>query len=398
MNTVSKYRAFSASGNKKKSPHKKIKLQKDLDTSGDPKHLILSHQNDQGEIQQSIKQQMMRVVYPIQNILNTDYTLLDKTKNTKIFVCIYRLKIVESSQPRHYIEYLLYKYSGTSKKVPSELKNSLIFPFEVSNGRNTYLQIANKLFNAITDGIYAKPDPQGFLENGDDIYFFYQSAEKNPIEAVEYRTSEDQIWWALIDEICNHKKLITFPIRSHVYSLFYTNPTLIYLRDNNNKDIEIPTVGYIGAYYKTLPSVVLQISLSPNSDENNERVFGSFVYAVREGGWSADFKPLTIEGVEVANKNGRYTKGAIARFAVFLENTDVVGVTNRDLEMYIKTPNNWKKEYNSLFYGKLKGKIQSQNPHFKINTFAQQVPLTYHYLDMKTLKQWDPTSVSYRIE
>jgi len=398
MNTASKYiiSQINAVENNNKAAGKKIILQKNIDSNEKPDNLIISYPTQHKIMYDSIKQHIKDVNYPINNILNTNYALLEKTKNINIFVCIYRLKTVESINPLHYIEYLLYKYSENSKKIPIELRNSLIFPFEISNGKETYLNIADKLFNTITGGIYGKIKTQGFLENGNDIFFFYQAIENKHIEIIQYRNSENQIWWALIDEICNHKKLINFPIRERVYSLFYNNATLIYLRNINNKHIEIPVVGYIGAYYKFVPTIALQISFS--SKINNERMFGSFLYAVRKGGWTDNFKPQSIDGVEIADKNGKYTKGGIIRFAVFLNTTDVVGVTNRDLEKYIKNPEDWKKNFQSLFYGKLNGKIHSNNSHFEISTFAQQTPLTFHYLDMKTLEKWDPKSNAYNID
>lgn len=391
MNTVSKYTVSSinAAGNNKKAAKKKMVIHKNIDTTEKPENLIIVQSKPLYSAHQI---RLAKNTYPIESILNTDYSLLEKTKNIKVFVCIYRLRVSPGSKQLEYIEYLLYKYPLNIKE--RSLRNTLIFPFKVSDGKATYVDIANKLFYKITNGIYGKSKSQGFLENGNDVYFFYQAIEKKSVSSIQYLNSKDEIWWTLLDEICNHKKIINFAIQRRVYDLFYNNPPLIYLRNDNNQRIEIPSVGYIGAYYKLLP----RIALSMDSELNSERFFGSLLWAVRYGGWTRDFKAQIIDGVEIANKNGKYTKGGVVRFALFLNNTDVVGVTNRDLEKYIANPNKWKTNFQSIFYGKLKGKIQSENPHFKIATFEQQVPLSYHFLDTKTLRKWDPMSKAYCIE
>ena len=51
--------------------------------------------------------------------------------------------------------------------------------------------------------------------------------------------------WTLIDEICNHKKCITFPIHKSVTNLFLHNPKLIYLKDKKKLCIEVPSVAYM---------------------------------------------------------------------------------------------------------------------------------------------------------
>ena len=57
--------------------------------------------------------------------------------------------------------------------------------------------------------------------------------------------SSDQIWYCLIDEICNHNKVLNFPIHKSVFNLFYQNPDLIYLK-YKKENLSSPVVAYQG--------------------------------------------------------------------------------------------------------------------------------------------------------
>ena len=394
MNTVAKYTPspFHAEGNKNKKPKKKLLIHTDISTDKNPKKIILSKPvvvNPINLIKDS------NISYHIENILNTDPNLIQKTKNMKIFLCIYRIKNYNHMEQCSYIEYLLYKYPPDIK--PKRLSNNFSFPFVMTKKNETPFTTANNFFYKITDGIYGKEKSLGFLEMNNSLYFFYKTTDKSPAFAIEYYNSTQELWWTLIDEICNHKKVINFPIYPNVTNLFYQNPTLIYLYNAEKKRLEIPSVGYIGGPWISLPAIAR--SVDPNTP-NIERFFGSFVYAIRYGGWTDNFKSLTVDGEEIANKKGKYKQGGIVRFAIFLNKPYVVGVTDKDLEKYIKNPNAWRNNFKSLFIGKIKykNKIHSENSHFKVETFAQQVPLSYHRLDMLTLKKWNPQSTEYRIE
>ena len=69
--------------------------------------------------------------------------------------------------------------------------------------------------------------------------FFYQ--DENDSILLEYLDKNNELSGAItIDEICNKQKLITYPIHSSVYNLFYNYSSLIYLLDKNNDKYEIP--------------------------------------------------------------------------------------------------------------------------------------------------------------
>ena len=128
--------------------------------------------------------------------------------------------------------------------------------------------------------------------------------------------------------------------------------------------------------------------------------FGSYIYSIRNAGWTSVFKRELMQGKKIADKNGKYTEGGIVRFALFLQNPFII--TNNpgnDVETFIKNDNIWKKSHDSLILGILKDKkgYFSSNPSYKIKYYNQKTPLTIHLLDMKTLDKWNPNSKHYKI-
>jgi len=328
------------------------------------------------------------------DILNSDFSKIYADNIELLVICIYRINTIKNnySTSHPYLEYLLYKYPSTVEK--QSLKNTCIFPFVKCDKNKSIHSQANKLCHKITN---AKINSNGFLEKNNNIYVFYEiSDDQYKNINIEYIDSKTELWWTLIDEICNHQKILTFPIHKSVFELFYKNPQLIFLRDSNKKKIDIPIVGYIGGYENLLPTIVLSI----DTEYSCHDILGSFNHAVREGGWSRDFKDEMIDDTKITGKNGKYKKGGIVRFAVFTQKSDSLINIKNNLSEFKKKLNNWESNYDSLLIGTIKTNDAyfNVNPYFNIKSFSQKTPLSVHLLDMKTLKKWDPFSKVYKIE
>ena len=129
-----------------------------------------------------------------------------------------------------------------------------------------------------------------------------------------------------IHEIINERKFLNYFIIESVTELFIKNPELIYLKDDKNNNIEIPTV----LYYGTESEMVNFITIFGVKKQANIDLFGPYYYffnyedALRYGGWTNDFKKLLInKKLYTMNKYGKYKNGSIIRFAVFLKNINV---------------------------------------------------------------------------
>ena len=112
-------------------------------------------------------------------------------------------------------------------------------------------------------------NPTGYIQNNDGIFLFFNIPFTSLIvRNIVYGNKEAYIW-TIIDEICNHRKVITFPIHQSVSNIFLQNPKLIYLKDKNKLCIEVPSVAYIGDSHELLNYIAtlgIKSVLSENSD------------------------------------------------------------------------------------------------------------------------------------
>jgi hypothetical protein len=120
-----------------------------------------------------------------------------------------------------------------------------------------------------------------------------------------------------IGSICN------IPICKDVVDLFiYIMPELGVLYKNNLKDVYIlPDVVYTGSDYK---KAEFQSLFGPTKELIYYYFFQNFSDAVKEGGWcKLGNNQLYVNPELVDNNHGRYVRGAINRYALFFENSEI---------------------------------------------------------------------------
>ena len=335
--------------------------------------------------------------YPLDNILNDDFKSISSPYN-KIVVCPYFITTCRNRYgvTKPYLQYLLYKYPTKT----STIGDLLVFPF--IKKKSNALAEANKLLKKI---INVKLKTDGFLISNNVIYIFYNlstvddytnkpRAEQQWLKLIKRNSN---LWWVLIDEICNHRKTLNFVIHTSVTHLFYKNPTLIYLLKEDEK-IDIPMVGYYGNYYKFLP-IIATLGQKPNT--SNAHKFGAYYYftnytgAFRYAGWTDNYQQRKVYGKEISDENGKIIKGGIVRFALFIEKMQV-------MFHKVKQNDKWAKHFNGLYLGRvprINDGVWKINPSIIVKNYEQQIPLSMHLVDKHSLKStWDPLYDGYQIE
>ena len=350
--------------------------------------------------------------YDIHRHLKTDFHTIEPKKQENIYVCCFRIVLSKPHKivKRPFLEYLLYKYPS------NDLQNLCVFPFSnytkgkvIDIGKNLVKKIFGTTYNSI-----------GYIKNKDGIFLFYNiDFKKYQLKKIQ---KSNNLWWALIDEICNHKLIFNFPIHSSVTHLFISNPKLIYLKDKNKHTIETPIVAYLGSSYEKLP----YISVLGNSVQRTN-IYGPYYYftdfngCIRDGGWDELYTKKKRFGKLITDSNGKYLQGGIIRFALFLGNSRVIlyrktesqntpfSIKDLDTDKFIddekitKVKGKWAKDYESLIIGRIKFKNSSgyfnYNTQFIVKKFRQFTSLSTHLIDMKSLKtNWDPMYKFYSIK
>ncbi len=344
--------------------------------------------------------------------LNTNYNNIKFSNDDKVFVCVYQ--IVESTTTnivyKPYLRYLLYKY-------PSP-KNEFIFPFDKVKNRKP-LNVANKLAkDIIKDPITLK----GCLTHNNNHYFFYKyniSSVKIPLIY-----QNQQLWWIIIDEICNQRKVITYPVSKLTYSIFYKFPFLIYLTDVDKENIEIPSICYFGSPAEIIPYIAA-VGIRSNASQTYGSFFlcDNFLGSIKHALFTSNYRQRNIFSKNISDKNGKNFNGAVVRNAIFLgkkrqilyRKTDPfyyfiqeydkfkTELTDENLKNKTKQlKGKWALKYDSLMISRVKfknlsGYYQYHN-RFVIKSQKQINTLSYHLIDMKNTENvYNPYFQNYKI-
>lgn len=233
------------------------------------------------------------------------------SSNITIKITAYEIK---NNKKNPYLSYLLYK---------DELSDSLFFPelptvYQNVNSENVIKLSKLMLFNLLSLTNHSEFDKnicfKGFYLNSREVHIVFDLTEcKLQIYDV-YRTN--QMWFALLDEIVNHKNVCNFFIDSSVTNFFINNDEFIYLKNENGDNYELPVVGYIGMNGINYNKVSFVYTFG-NSPKDKNAILGPYYYftdyknSIREGGWSETGKPVKVDDVLITdNEYGRYKKEA----------------------------------------------------------------------------------------
>ena len=229
-----------------------------------------------------------------------------------------------------FLLYLLYKYPCSQQTC----KNLCVFPF-IKYKTGEIISIAKKYTHDIFDEFL---QPLGYIKNRHGYFLFYNIPFTKINVENKTLQRQPQYLWTTMDEICNHRKILTFPIHKSVSRLFYTNPKLIYLKDKQKLCIEAPTIAYVGSSYELLNYIsTLGIKSSAVRTFGPYYYFTDFKQAIRNGGWSSNYEKSIMFNKSITDENGKYIQGGIVRFALFLGNNRVILDRKQDdVNNYIK--------------------------------------------------------------
>ena len=142
-------------------------------------------------------------------------------------------------------------------------------------------------------------------------------------------------------------------------------------------------------------------------------LFNNYIESFRHACWSHNYKHRKISNKIITDEDGKYKKGGIIRYALFLgKNRTIleslkdnfykniiynIGIKKIDKEDIGK----WSKKYDSLVYGKLQTK-EKNNFNLNSTILSKNIlnfsSLSIHQVDMSSLKtNWDPLYCGYQI-
>jgi len=360
--------------------------------------------------------------YGVKHILSKDLALLQNIESYKnIVMCVY---IVNTYGKIPFLQFMLTTNGNESLTLPRLPVNSLLNKKNIIPYSEVYLSgiLQSNKFEEFSNNIMF----DGSYEYDDDLYLFFDITNCNLNVDETYLTTH--IRFGLIDEIVNHKSICNIKIDDITSTFFIKNQSVIYLYDKNNKPYEIPVVGFVG---KSTEQKIKFVMTFGESAKNKSAILGPYFYftdfhhAIRHGGWSCDYKPEKNYDVMVTDEKGKYIKGGLIRFALFLGETKYIenspnepndgslikkqrisdnsnNMNKERLTLRISDHDGlWSELYNSVYLGKLElddGSFLEDTPMFVLKEYEQQLPLSYHFIDKTTLgEKYDENDCNYRI-
>lgn len=283
-----------------------------------------------------------------------------KSANTynKVFVCAY--KVVDDGRSP-FIQYLLYKESKI---------NMLDFPnfnyISPEHSINYSTILLNKFlfkYNSESNNYFSNCIYNGNAEYLNNLYLFFDIT-KCKVNIYDVY-SDNKIWFAIMDEIVNHKKLCNFQIEPNICDFFVNNESFIFLQNENSQNYELPVVAYINSTKeKTIFTYTFGV-IKTKTILGDNYVFTNY--------------DNSIENIIFGNNNltdikelNNITFGVV-RFAVFLK------VSYTSLNNTLLDFKNWEDHYDSLTIANIEIENKKYSSVIMIKEYEQQYPLSYHY-------------------
>jgi hypothetical protein len=333
--------------------------------------------------------------YNPSNIVN-DTPVIDKKS---ISILIYTINLGGNIP---FLEFLLYKTYNNNPK-----DDICILPFFKVKHKKKVLDEADNYIKDVFIEWKIKPNYKGYINYNKKTYLIYEKLyETSLIPLIERK---DKWWWVLPCEIINNKMILNFPIHSEAQAFFLHNKELNYLYDNNKIPYESPVIYYHASDYKS----IIYMSIFGIRKSSPKSRFGPYYYytiynrALRHAVWSIDGKPSSIDDELITiNKYGKLKQGGLIRFVLFpgkmkvllnretdIADDSALSIEKSKKDLFVKNTlklrdlnGNWANNYNSIFTGKhiITGNNKKEYihyPHIVMQSYTQQYPLSYYYID-----------------
>jgi hypothetical protein len=350
--------------------------------------------------------------------LKTNVDDIDLPLDTRVDMCIYQINQTVDNLP--FLEFLLYMEGGEKEKGG----RNLTFPYILA--RHTKSGLVDQCSAALL-ALFGNLDVvkySGFLYEKIKkrcTLFFNKFYEKQMI--VPFMKENNRWFWTLSSEIFNEHQMMQHSISDSVVSFFNRHPRIMTLKLRGDT-LESPSALYAGKHFNYV-SYMAEFGVKKASTRAH---FGPYYYfvsfkgAIRYACYSMGFEPHVLDdGTRLTvNEYGKHTQGGIVRFAVFLgrcraffmngeEDRSELSMFWANQDPFVKAKlalrdinGDWTQSFNSAYVGeynlKVDGKTKNRIPNWTIKDYDNQIPLSCHEVDMKSVPdEYDTAFANYKL-
>jgi hypothetical protein len=319
-----------------------------------------------------------------------------------VHICAYHINSVHKHP---FLEYFLFKKNKENNEI-------LHFPrFEYTNNVNVVAK-GLAVIELLSMSYYKTPSYvfTGYTNDDDNLYLFFDCSG---LQLDGFKMSRmNDLWMVTIDELINHQSVCNFPIEDSVTEFFNNNLQLLFLKDNEGKTTEIPSVMYAGVPRKDY-SFANTFGVSPAGSDalmGNYYYFTDYQNAIKKSGWLNESAgcgclircAVFLDKMKFVrnNPNDKVDESKLTKD--ILLNCDENSAEYKNAKLLLRVSDRdglWTKEYNSVYLGKMElddGTIFNEHPLWVVKDYEQQVVLSTHIIDKKSLdSEWKRDSVYF---
>lgn len=264
-------------------------------------------------------------IYPFASALKMDINEIDADadadayhEEVKINICIYQINM---SCKIPFIEYLLEnKYNEDLKKQQFEFPSIDYIP-----SKRTVLNQAKQYVNNILN----KEDVvkyRGYLKKRNHYYLFFHKYFRK-LNFPTKLSMADTLWWTVVSEIVNFKKVLYVDVDKRVTSFFIKYPGIMQLYDCKMRLLETPVICYYGDQYQKVTYLAFfgLLKAPLKSSFGPFYVGTNFLSSMKYACYTHDSKPFELyDGTALTNgKYGKYVEGGVLRSVLFVGKMNV---------------------------------------------------------------------------
>jgi hypothetical protein len=349
--------------------------------------------------------------YTFEKMNNLETNMDDILKNNNFSHAYLLCYSINNTGYKPFVQYILHKDSyGDILSLPSfyikDYKN--IDTERLVSFIHCYLYMLFKEINIEKENEY-----KGYYVYNGNLYIFFDFTKCNLLLNDIYKMNN--IWFVLGTELIMREQpyICGMEFSENIINFFnIRNLDFIILKDSSNNNYELPYVYYVGK-----EESLLNFTFVFGESKNQDGILGPYYYftnfnnAIKQGSWNKSKKEEFKYGKVIADKNGKYIKGGIVRFAVFKGNclvklnnpNDIIDeseikliklndeTTNKFEQLTMRISDydgKWTDMYDSVQIGIIEldnGEKLKETPILVVKNYEQQVPLSYHYIDKKLL-------------
>ena len=326
---------------------------------------------------------------------------IEKNKNTYAGLKKLQKKPVSELQVENNVEICVFqiKYLGKSPFLLYNLfKNNQVLTWPTMNIQKVNMENIIDKVKKNFDAPEMVVTYEGYYDNNDAKQLWFRYSD-NTTEATLCKYHDNYIW-CLCSEIVNDQKYLTFNIDQNVVQFFIKNPDFLYIKNNLGNLYETPVVAYYGNSKNNIAyTATFGRTKSAHRRYGSHYYFRRYEEAIKYAVWTMDNKPKMVFNKSLTiNNEGKYERGGLVRFVLFLKHTKVFLDTEDDIEKKTTTTlidnstkksrdvdDDWTSMFDSVMNGAMTQNIAGQTkniaPVLVVKKYEQQMPLTYYYVN-----------------